>query len=620
MADKPTQKYLTDFSPFLKKLSMQAVNTIQSGGIVTFEIKVGGKSIPDESRVLSVYVANKINGIPEARISFLDGEPDTGTFEVSSSSTFVPGAEISIASGYDSKNSVIFRGIVTGQSIRIDQVQGSVLEVLCKDAAIRMTVGRKSRTYANMKDSDMISSIIGNYAELTANISATATQWPEQVQHYATDWDFIIARSEGNGMIVATSDGKITAGKPDANTTSVMTVRYGDNLLAFNADLNSVTQLSEVSASTWDYETQARIKGYASNEMTGPGNLSSKKLSEVTAPDEYELQTTVGLESADLTNWAKAQIVKSEYSKIRGTVKFQGSDLARPGNYITIGGVGDRFNGDHLVSGVVHDISGGNWITEATIGLSTKWITEESDVMAPPASGLLPGARGLFNGHVKKIYEDPEGQYRILVQVPMFDENGEGIWARLSNIYATSGAGVFFIPEVGDEVVLGFLNEDPRYPIVLGSMYSSTKLKPFAGLEPNEKNSKKAIVSKSGIRITFDDDNKDISIETPGLNKIVISDKDKRITIADQNQNSIVMSEAGITISSPKAINLNADQNINVAGAQGVQVQASGGDVAIHGMNIKETADMQYSAQGSMTAQIQAGTELTLKGAMININ
>ncbi|MCW3071451.1 MAG: vgrG, partial [Bacteroidetes bacterium] len=287
---------------------------------------------------------------------------------------------------------------------------------------------------------------------------------------------------------------------------------------------------------------------------------------------------------------------------------------------ITLSGLGDRFNGDHLVSGVVHDLSDGNWTTEVTVGLSPVWFTEEPDVMSPPASGLLPGARGLFNGTVKKMFEDPDSQYRILVNVPLFDPAGAGLWARLSNFYSTSGAGAFFMPEVGDEVVLGFLNEDPRYPVILGSMYSSSTLIPFAGLDPNEKNTQKAIVSKSGMILKFDDDLIEFSITTPASNTIIISDHDKKITISDQNNNTIVMSENGIAISSPKDISIAADGKLSLTGTQGVTIGASGGDVATSGINIKETADSQYSAEGGEIAKINSGMELTLKSAMIMIN
>ncbi|AXG74380.1 type VI secretion system tip protein VgrG [Flavobacterium arcticum] len=597
-----------------------ASNTTPVGDTATFTIKVNGNAIDDESKVLSIYVEKRVNRIAYAKIVILDGDADDETFKISSSATFVPGAEIVIEAGYDSKNTNIFKGIITGQTIRIDALVGSALEVECRDEAIKMIVGRKSLTYSKQKDSDVISTIIGNYSGLSSDVSSTPTTWPEQVQYYVTDWDYIMTLAENNGMVVTAYDNKVSVFKPDANTSSVLTVKYGDGLMEFNADLQSIYQIDNAKADSWDYKTQAVINGEATNSYAGAGNLSTKKLSEVVGLSEYRLQTIGSLESADLTNWSKAQLVKSEFSKIQGEAKFQGTSIPNPGQYITLGGLGDRFNGDHIMSGIVHDISEGNWITRVNIGLPFGWFTEEPDVVAPPASGVLPGVRGLSIGTVKKMYEDPDSQYRILVDVPLFDSNGEGIWARLSNFYSTNGAGAFFMPEVGDEVVLGFLNEDPRYPIILGSMYSSTNTKPYEGLDPNEKNSIKAIVSKSGISIEFDDENKILTVNTPNKNTVILSDQDKQITLKDENDNSIVLSSSGITIKSPKSINIEATESVNIKGTQGVKVQASGGDVAISGMNIKQSADVEYSAEGSATAKVSGGAQLTLKGAMVMIN
>jgi Rhs element Vgr protein len=599
---------------------MSTTSEISSGGIASFSIKINGSAISDALSVFSVHIEKKVNRIPTAKIVILDGEPNTGTFDASSSSTFLPGATISIEAGYDFKNELIFKGIITSQSIRIDSLVGSALEVECRDPAVKMTVGRKSLTYANKKDSQIISSIIESYSGLTSDVTTTTTVWPEQVQYYVTDWDYILALAEANGLIVTALNGKISVNSPDSNTSSVLTVTYGDNLMEFNAKLNSITQLGNVTSNSWDYKNQEVINSQASPNITGAGNLSTKKLSEVIGLSTFQLQTSAPLETADLNNWSKAQIIKSEYSKIMGEAKFQGTNLIDPGKYMTFAGLGDRFNGDYLISGVVHDLSQGNWISEVSLGLSPIWFTEEPDVMAPPASGLLPGARGLLNGTVKQLFGDPDSQYRILVDVPLFDTNGAGIWARLSNFYSTSGAGAFFLPEVGDEVILGFLNEDPRFPVILGSLYSSPKSKPFAGIEPNEKNSIKAIISKSGISVEFDDENKIWTVATPNKNTIIISDKDKQITIKDQNQNSIVMSNNGIDMSSPKSINISAQEKVIIKGAQGIEIESNGGDVQTKGLNIKESAAMQYSAQGGQTAQISAGAELTLKGAMVMIN
>lgn len=591
-----------------------------SGGVATFVVKVNGSAVPDDMIVYSVHIEKKVNRITSARIVVLDGEPDTQLFPASSSSTFVPGATISIEAGYDSNNTIVFQGIITGQSLRIDELIGSALEVDCRDAAVKMIVGRKCLTFSNQKDSDIISSIIGTYSGLTASVTATTTTWPEQVQYYATDWDFILARAEANAMIITTLNGTVTVAKPDANTTSVLTIGYGTGLMEFQADMNAITQLPSVTASTWDYKNQVVATGEVQNSYSGPGNITCSTLAEVSGLSTYQLQTAGTLESGDLTTWSTAQLVKSEYSKIIGTAKFQGTSSVDLANYITLQGLGDRFNGDHFVSGVTHDLSNGNWLTEVNVGLSPLWFTEEPDVMAPPASGLLPGARGLLCGVVKQMYNDPDSQFRILVEVPLFDQNGAGIWARLANFYSTNGAGAFFLPEVGDEVVLGFLNEDPRYPIILGSMYSGTKMKPFTGLTPDQENSVKAIVSKSHISMQFNDKDVIWTLLTPNKNEIILSDKDTSITIQDQNSNSIVMNSSGITIKSAKDISIQADGKLSLAGTQGVTVASSGGDVQVSGINIKETAQSQYSAEGSLTAQVQAGTQMTIKGAMVMIN
>lgn len=599
---------------------MAAPDDIKKGGIVTFAVKVAGQAIPDDMSVFSIQVERHVNRIPSARIVLLDGDSDTGNFAASSSSIFVPGSQLTIEAGYDSSNKIIFSGLITQQAIHVSETMGSTLEVECRDTAIKMAVGRKSLTFSNKKDSDIISSIIGNYSGLSSSVAATGTEWPQQVQYYSTDWDFILSRAEANGLIVLVVDGKITVASPGANTDPVLAVTYGDSIYEFSAGMNAVSQLDTVKASAWDYKSQAINTGSATNTISGPGNISSKKLSAVAGPANFQLQTSVAAETADLTDWCRAQLVKSSYAKIIGDVKVDGSALLLPGVFLTIGGLGNRFNGDHFISGVTHNIAAGNWFSEISLGMSPNWFTEEPDVMAPPAAGLLPGVSGLFQGTVKKIFDDPDSQYRILVNVPLFDPNGDGLWARLTNFYSTSGAGAFFLPEVGDEVILGFLNEDPRYPVILGSVYSSNTLKPFTGLNPNEKNQLKAIVSRSGIYIQFDDVDKILTVTTPAANKMVYSDKDKKISINDQNGNSIVMSESGIDIKSPKNINIEAQQNVTIKGVQGVTVQSSAGDVSASGINIKENAEMQYSAQGGTTAQVSSGAELTIKSAMVMIN
>lgn len=589
------------------------------GDLVSVTVKVEGSPIDDTYSVHSVHIEQALNRISVAELTILDGSATQETFPVSVSSTFVPGNKITIEAGYNSKVQTLFEGIITGQNLRVQGDIGATLTVQCKDAAVKMTVNRQSAMYNKIKDSALMTQLIGNHSGLSSDITATSTEWPTMIQNYCTDWDFLMARAEVNGMVVSTLNSKVSVFPPDKNSQSVLTVTYGDSLYTFDGELNSVTQLPSVKASSWDPAQQKTVDSTANNDYAGPGNLSSKTLSQVLGLKEFELQTSAAQAQADLSTWAKAQMLKSEYAKIIAEVRFQGDDKVKPGTFITLAGLGERFNGDHLVSSVTHDLSAGNWFIDAKLGLSPEWFISQPDVVAPPASGLLPGIEGLYNATVKQIYDDPDNAYRILINLPLLDPAGEGVWARLTNFYSTNNAGAFFLPEVGDEVIVGFLNLDPRYPIILGSVYSD-KHKPFSELTPNEKNSHKAIVSNSHLRMVFNDEDVILTVTTPNGNTVTLDDKNKQISIADQNSNSMVMSESGIDIKSPKDINISADQKVSIKGNMGVSVEASSGDVSTKGLNISENASVNYQAKGGAAATVEGGATLTLKGAMVMIN
>lgn len=593
--------------------------SIIQGDLVTFTVKIEGSSIPETCQVFSIEIIKAVNRISVASIVILDGSADTEDFPISSSATFIPGNKISIEAGYNSQNQQIFSGIVTKQSLHVNSDMGATLTVECKDLAVKMTVGRKNACFTNTKDSDVISGLISLYDGLSSDVTATTNTLPQLVQHYSSDWDFMLSRAEVNGMVVSTINGKVSVFKPETNTNAVLTITYGKNMYGFNAELNAVTQLNSVKASAWDSKNQELVSGHASNTLSGAGNLSSKTLAGVVGLDEFELQTTAQEVTGDLTEWAKAQMLKNEFAKITGQTRFQGSALVEPGVYITIAGMGTRFNGDYLVSGVTHTILDGNWFTQAQLGLSPHWFVQEPEVMAPPAAGLLPGVQGLYNATVKKIDADPDSAYRILINLPLFDLTGKGIWARLTNFYSTSGEGAFFLPEIGDEVIVGFLNDDPRYPVILGSLYSANR-KPHSALTPNAQNSHKAIVTKSELRLVFNDQDKVLTVTTPAGNIVELDDKSKQVTVKDENGNSIVMSASGISLKSSKNINIEADQKVTIKGTMGVEVQSGSGDVSTKGLNIKEEAQIEFNAKGSTQATVQGGATLTLKGAMVMIN
>jgi uncharacterized protein involved in type VI secretion and phage assembly len=215
-----------------------------------------------------------------------------------------------------------------------------------------------------------------------------------------------------------------------------------------------------------------------------------------------------------------------------------------------------------------------------------------------------------------KLDEDPDGQSRVQVSVPILQAQTEGVWARLANCYASNGFGAFFIPEIGDEVILGYLNNDPSNPVVLGSLYSSKQVPPY---ELTADNYTKAIVTKSQLRIEFDDENKVTTIITPGDNKLVFSDEDQSILMQDQNGNKVELSADGIVLDSPKDINISAKGKIGID-ATGEIAISSQADVNVEGLNVNHTANAGFTAKGNASAELSASGQTTIKGSMVMIN
>ena len=585
--------------------------------LVTYTVKSGGSPIKDTYQVISIKVERAVNKIPYCEIELADGNPATEDFPISDSDAFVPGAEIEIEVGYENTNTSIFKGIVLKHSIRISNSEGPLLVVICKDEAVKMTVGRNNAYYQDQLDSAIMSTLIGNYGGLSADVTSTSNTLKEVIQYYATDWDFMLSRADVNGMIVIVQDGKVGVKKPDDLTDEVLTLTYGFDIYEFDAEIDAQTQLKSVKSNAWDLSSQEVSSGDSSLSNLDMGNLSGTTLAEVIGLDSYDLQSSGFLESGMLSTWAAAQTTKSKYAKIQGTVRFQGSALALPGTLLEFKGVGERFNGKGFVSGICHDIRDGNWETTAEIGLSPNWFTAENKTEAPLAAGLLPGIQGLQIGKVKQINEDPDSEFRVLVKLPLIQSSEDGVWARLATFYASSGVGAFFYPEVDDEVVVGFFNDDPRYPVILGSMYSSGRAAPET---PDEENTIKAFVSREKMKITFDEEKKVITIITPGNNQLVFSDEEGSIKMTDQNENFIELSSEGIEINSASNIKIEAAESITITGPTGITGSASGGDISWSGMNISASADIEYSASADASASFSSSGELSINGTMVLIN
>ena len=213
---------------------------------------------------------------------------------------------------------------------------------------------------------------------------------------------------------------------------------------------------------------------------------------------------------------------------------------------------------------------------------------------APKAGALVPGVNGLQIGVVVSN-EDPDGEHRVQVRMPLVSADSD-TWARVASIDAGDDRGFFFRPEIGDEVVLGFLNDDPRQAVILGMLHSSAKAAPLQGSDDNHE---KVYQSRAKMKLYFNDDKKVIQIETPAGNKITLSEDDKSIKIVDQTGNKIEMTADSIKMEAVKALELKAGTDLKLESGKSFSMKG--------GTELKLESGRRPASRG--------GTELKLEGA-----
>jgi Rhs element Vgr protein len=566
----------------------------------SFTVLVNGNAISGEYQVQGLVVRRDINRIASAEIVILDGDPATEDFKVSNADEFVPGAEIEILAGYHGDEVPLFKGVVIRHGLRVFKNKPSVLRVECRDLAVKLSVGRRSAYYYDMSDGDVIEELAGA-AGLETEVESTAVKHAQMVQLQSTPWDFIVARAEANGKVVLTDNGKLVVKAPDGSGAAVLTLTYGGNLLDFEAVMDARDQFDAVHALAWDAASQELLDVDAADPgAPGPGNVALGDLASVVGLEALELRHGGQLGDEELQAWADAQRVKAAFAKVRGRARIQGCTAVSLLDVVELGGVGNRFNGKIIVSGIRHEITTSNWETDIAVGLSPELFGQcQRELSAVAASGLLPAVSGLQLGLVTSL-EDPDGEDRVQVRIPMIDPSEEGIWARVASLDAGAERGAFFRPEVGDEVVMGCLDGDPRHPVILGMLNGSAKPAP---LPASDDNHQKGFVTRGKMKLLFDDDKISVTIETPNKNQLVVSDDAGGITLTDENDNKIVLSSDGIVLESAGKLTLKAS-----------------GDVSIEGANVSSKAKQELQAEGSAGAKLTSGGNTVVKGAMVQIN
>ncbi len=590
---------------------------------VSSQIKIDGQVLSSTYEVFKIETFKEINKLSRARVQILGGDYTKNTFDESESALFNAGNEIEIQFSYDQKPVVVFEGIILKHSISISEgymrrKTKSKMVIECVDKAVLLKNSFTDTVYTEKTDDQIINNLINKVSGLTSSVESTTYEHPVLPKYNIDDWSFILERAKYNGLLVLNSNNKVTVKDPSVGEiTPEVTITNGGGTLSFEAHLDSNNQYDKIQLEGRDsFSEEVFTKSGADpNEVVTNTKNNAKIISKKSSPSELNVNLPYDVDANELKVLADALTKVSRLQRVSGRTKFKGVLEIDLDTVVALSGFGNRFDGNVYVSAVSHQIEEGRIFTDIEFGLKEDFFTPKNIF---DRNQLVNSITGLHLGKVLQIHNDPNNQYRIKVELPILNDLGNGIWAKLTQPYSGGGnGGTFFIPEVGTQVVVSFVGNDSRHPVVLGCLYNDS-MKPYQSIE--EENNFKAFVTKNDLKIQFDEGEKEIMISTPGGNEITLNDENSEITIKDSSNNQIKASSSGIDLKSSGKLNIDASDGISISSGGNITVDAKINNLSLKGNNISSNATSKFAVDAVSAMNLSSSGIAEIKGSIIKIN
>ncbi|MFD0863740.1 type VI secretion system Vgr family protein [Sungkyunkwania multivorans] len=490
--------------------------------------------------------------------------------------------EIKSLNGFSDTETLQFKGVVTAVNIvrGFYHKSGDLIKITGKSSSIITDDGPH---YASHLDASLADIIERTFAGYSASILHLKVR-PENsdtihysVQHDESAFEYASRLAAQYGEWFYYDGTKLVFGKPDDQE---------EISLIYGYDLHELSMHLEPQPNNFNYITNdylsdnahhTKTKGISAS-LNGQNGFVSKKADRL-----YAKETQVFVNAYDdpqMQSRFDQQIQKQKLAREANQVIIKGissNPSVRIGQVINIEGE-SSFYGSYRVTKIVHTCANNDRYENTFEAISANGnIYPKTSVSAFPKSASQTA--------VVVDNVDPDGLGRVKVQYPWQKPLGETTpWIRLSSTAGGTGQGFFFIPEMGDEVIVGHEGGNAEIPFVQGSLYNASSV-PSAFKSGN--NHLKAIKTRSG-------------------NQVTLNDADGSVTIADPSGNTIVMGGNGeITISAPNKITFSSTD---------IEIQASNNLNMGAGSNIAANAGSDLAASAASNVSIDAGSNLSATG------
>lgn len=327
-----------------------------------FELLVGGQPVDpvlaESVILLRTHLHLELADCLEIRLS----NDDLGWSEAD---TLAEGKEVALKLGYEGEEELaqVFKGEIVRRDCEFPVQGPAVVTVVAFDKEHRLKRGRVSKAWLDMKDSDVVSEIAGAVG-LTADVEDTQVVHPYLFQQAQTNLAFIRERAALLDCVVDVDrENSKVSFKKAVDSSSVMTLKWGENLLAFASRMTTDAQVSKVIVRGWDMMAKAAIEGTAEDGdiryLMGGADTGAALAKKTYGAREVLYADRPLFVAAEATALAQARLNQLSAGYTEGQASCQGTTEIEAGVKVTFEAVGERAGGDHFVTRVLHHFEPG---------------------------------------------------------------------------------------------------------------------------------------------------------------------------------------------------------------------------------------------------------------------
>ncbi|MBD2449272.1 VgrG-related protein [Nostoc sp. FACHB-152] len=487
----------------------------------------------------------------------------------------------------------LIEGEITGIETHFNEKTEAPIIIRGYDISHRLHRGRYNRSFLNQTDSDIVKKIANEVGILLGKIDASGVNHEYVFQENQTNMEFLRERAARIGYELFIEDGKLNFRQPESKES--LNLKWLDEISKFSVRVTNAEQVNAVEVRSWDYTRKKLIASEAKSEkvITETGNGKGSKTSTAFKGKPPSPKMIVVDQPVATENEAKkmAQALCDELGGefVYADAQAYGNPQIRPGRIINLEGMGDRYSGKYYVTETRHFYTQRVYTTDFSVrGLrpGNLFSTLSTQTHLQPGQTFLVG--------IVTNNKDPKGWGRVKVKFPTLTEQDESHWARVVAIGAGPNRGFDCLPEINDEVLVGFEHGDIHRPYILGGVWNGkdappekvddsvvkgVRLRTFKTrtghtlqyIEEDKAASKAGIrlQTTKGHKIYLNDSDQFIEIKTTGGHSIKMDDRGKSITIETTGGHSIKMSDAtqSVTIKSTGNLDINATGIITIKGS-----------------------------------------------------